>query len=60
MILSSDWSSPLLAPFICFRVVTRGLYPNLVKKTVRENLNTLLDAGMENFTIQVQQRIGRQ
>ena len=46
-------SSPLLAPFICIRVVTRGLYPNLVKKTVRTNLNTLLDAGLENFTIQV-------
>ena len=48
-------SSPLLAPFICIRVVTRGLYPNLVKKTVRTNLNTLLDAGLENFTIQVRQ-----
>ena len=46
-------SSPLLAPFICVRVVTRGLYPNLVKKTVRTNLNTLLDAGLENFVIQV-------
>jgi len=46
-------SSPLLAPFICVRVVTRGLYPNLVKKTVKTNMNTLLDAGLENFTIQV-------
>ena len=46
-------SSPLLAPFICVRVVTRGIYPNLVKKTVRQNLNTLLDAGLENFTVQV-------
>ena len=46
-------SSPLLAPFICIRVVTRGLYPNLVKRTVKTNLNTLLDAGLENFIIQV-------
>ena len=50
---SSFKSSPLLSPFICVRVVTRGLYPNLVKKTVRSNLNTLLDAGLENFVIQV-------
>ena len=46
-------SSPLLAPFMCIRVVTRGLYPNLVKKTVKQNLNTLLDAGLDNFIIQV-------
>ncbi|XP_023334273.1 beta-1,4-mannosyltransferase egh [Eurytemora carolleeae] len=46
-------SSPLLAPFICVRVVTRGLYPNLVKKTVKTNINTLLDAGIENFVLQV-------
>jgi len=46
-------SSPLLAPFICVRVVTRGLYPNLVKKTVRTNINTLLDANIENFVVQV-------
>jgi len=46
-------SSPLLAPYICVRVVTRGIYPNLVKKTVRQNLNTLLDVGLENFTVQV-------
>ena len=45
-------SSPLLSPFVCVRVVTRGLYPNLVKKTVRENMNTLLNVGLENFIIQ--------
>ena len=49
-------SSPLLAPFICVRVVTRGIYPNLVKKTVRQNLNTLLDVGLENFTVQVRKK----
>jgi len=46
-------SSPLLSPFVCVRVVTRGLYPNLVKKTVKTNLNTLLNSGLENFVIQV-------
>jgi len=46
-------SSPLLAPFICVRVVTRGLYPNLVKKTVRTNMNTLIQSNIENFVVQV-------
>jgi len=46
-------SSPLLSPFVCVRVVTRGLYPHLVKKTVKTNMNTLLDAGLENFVIEV-------
>ena len=46
-------SSPLLSPFVCVRVVTRGLYPNLVKRTVAANMNTLLDTGLDNFMIQV-------
>ena len=46
-------SSAMLSPFICIRVVTRGLYPNLVKKTVNANHSTLLTAGLENFIIQV-------
>lgn len=46
-------SSPLLAPFVCVRVVTRGLYPNLVKRTVAENLATLLETGLDNFMIHV-------
>ena len=45
--------SPLLAPFICVRVVTRGDYPDLVKQNVQRNLKTLLDVGLENFTIEV-------
>ncbi len=46
-------SSPLLAPFICVRVVTRGMYPNLVRQTVSKNLETLADAGFENFVYEV-------
>ena len=46
-------SSAMLSPFIYIRVVTRGLYPNLVKKTVNANHSTLLTAGLENFIIQV-------
>jgi egghead protein (zeste-white 4 protein) len=45
--------SPLLAPFICIRVVTRGDYPELVKKNVTRNLNLCLDVGLENFIVEV-------
>lgn len=45
--------SPLLAPFICIRVVTRGDYPQLVKTNVRRNLNKCTEAGLENFQIEV-------
>lgn len=46
-------SSPLLAPFICVRVVTRGDYPQLVKNNVSRNLSKCLSAGLENFIIEV-------
>lgn len=45
--------SPLLAPFICIRIVTRGDFPDLVKANVTRNMNTCLDAGLENFQIEV-------
>ncbi|GJQ82368.1 hypothetical protein Trydic_g436 [Trypoxylus dichotomus] len=45
--------SPLLAPFICIRVVTRGDYPQLVKSNVSRNMNKCIDAGLENFLIEV-------
>ncbi|XP_037047525.1 beta-1,4-mannosyltransferase egh isoform X3 [Bradysia coprophila] len=45
--------SPLLAPFICIRVVTRGDFPDLVKANVARNMNTCLDANLENFLIEV-------
>lgn len=45
--------SPLLAPFICIRVVTRGDYPQLVKTNVNRNLNKCIEAGLENFQIEV-------
>ncbi|KAJ8984418.1 hypothetical protein NQ317_012481 [Molorchus minor] len=45
--------SPLLAPFICIRVVTRGDFPELVKNNVNRNMNKCLDAGLENFMIEV-------
>lgn len=45
--------SPILAPFICIRVVTRGDFPDLVKTNVLRNMNTCLDAGLENFLVEV-------
>ncbi|XP_077295047.1 beta-1,4-mannosyltransferase egh [Arctopsyche grandis] len=45
--------SPLLAPFICIRIVTRGDFPDLVKTNVARNINTCTDAGLENFLIEV-------
>lgn len=45
--------SPLLAPFICIRVVTRGDFPKLVKDNVTRNMNLITDVGMENFMIEV-------
>lgn len=45
--------SPLLAPSVCIRVVTRGDFPELVKNNVDKNMNKCLDAGLENFLIEV-------
>lgn len=45
--------SPLLAPFICIRIVTRGDFPELVKANVTRNMNTCLAIGLENFSIEV-------
>ncbi|CAH0669131.1 unnamed protein product [Spodoptera exigua] len=45
--------SPLLAPFICIRIVTRGDFPKLVRDNVTRNMNTCIDVGMENFMIEV-------
>ncbi|RWS27991.1 beta-1:4-mannosyltransferase egh-like protein [Leptotrombidium deliense] len=46
-------SSPLLSPFVCVRVVTRGDFPDLVKKNVTRNMNTLIDVGLENFIVEI-------
>lgn len=45
--------SPLLAPFICIRVVTRGDYTELVRSNVNRNMNKCIEAGLENFLIEV-------
>ena len=38
---------------ICFRVVTRGDFPELVRNNVDRNINTCRDAGLQNFLIEV-------
>lgn len=45
--------SPLLAPLICFRVVTRGDFPELVKTNAARNIRTCADTGLENFVLEV-------
>lgn len=40
-------------PHLCFRVVTRGLYPELVHNNVRKNFLTCIESGLINFSIEV-------
>ncbi|CAJ0941604.1 unnamed protein product, partial [Mesorhabditis belari] len=46
-------AAPLLSPFVCFRVVTRGDYPLMVKENIQTNMKKCYDAGMENFIFEV-------
>ncbi|KAF7639507.1 Glyco_trans_2-like domain-containing protein [Meloidogyne graminicola] len=46
-------STPLFAPFICFRVVTKGNFPELVKMNVEKNLQICYEAGLESFIFEV-------
>lgn len=45
--------SPLLAPFVSIRVVTRGDFPELVRRNVNRNMATCLDLGMDKFIIEI-------
>lgn len=40
-------------PFICFRVVTRGLYPTLVENVTEKNLQTCQKFGLKNFKFEI-------
>ncbi|KAI6211060.1 Glyco-trans-2-like domain-containing protein [Aphelenchoides besseyi] len=46
-------NAPMFAPFICFRVVTRGDYPALIKENLRKNCQTCYEAGIENFMFEI-------
>ena len=41
------------SPFLCFRVVTRGLFPKLVGDNVRHNSRICRDMGLCNYTFEV-------
>ncbi|WAR14002.1 EGH-like protein [Mya arenaria] len=40
-------------PFMCFRVVTRGSYPDLVRTNVERNIKTCYKIGLDNFKFEV-------
>lgn len=40
-------------PFMCFRVVTRGMYPDLVKRNVERNIEICYKVGLDNFKFEV-------
>ncbi|GMR46889.1 hypothetical protein PMAYCL1PPCAC_17084, partial [Pristionchus mayeri] len=44
---------PVTSPFICFRVVTRGLFPRLVKSNISQNIDTCHRFGLKNFKFEV-------
>lgn len=51
---SSKLVAPLTnGPFLCFRVVTRGLYPNLVNQNVRYNRKVCEKAGLRHYSFEV-------
>ncbi|KAK6173830.1 hypothetical protein SNE40_017218 [Patella caerulea] len=39
--------------FMCFRVVTRGLYPQLVKTTLQRNIDICMKLGLSNYVFEV-------
>jgi egghead protein (zeste-white 4 protein) len=45
--------SPLLDPYFCIRIVTRGNYPELVRANVERNMTLCLDYGLDRFVIEV-------
>lgn len=46
-------TSTLFGPCICFRVVTRGTFPELVKKNVERNIEVCSRIGLDNYIIEV-------
>lgn len=46
-------SSTLFGPFLCFRTVTRGTFPDLLKKNVEKNIDICSRIGLDNYIIEV-------
>lgn len=40
-------------PFVCFRVVTKGMYPKLVKETTFQNIEVCRRVGLKNFKFEI-------
>lgn len=45
--------SPLHAPFICFRTVTKGDYPHLISDNIKINMEICRKVGLEKFCLEV-------
>ncbi|KAH9400666.1 Beta-1,4-mannosyltransferase [Tyrophagus putrescentiae] len=48
-----DSKETLVTPFICIRTVTRGDFPDLIRRNVTRNIATCIDAGLQNFLFEV-------
>jgi len=46
-------TSTLFGPFICIRVVTRGTFPDLIKKNVERNIEVCSRIGLDNYILEV-------
>lgn len=46
-------NSLMESPFVCFRVVTRGLFPKLVCDITEKNLETCRKVGLQNFKFEI-------
>nr|CAG4651019.1 EOG090X07AI [Simocephalus serrulatus] len=46
-------ASSTRSPFLCFRVVTKGDFPELVRNNIQRNVETCQEAGLENFLLEV-------
>lgn len=46
-------TSTLFGPFICFRIVTKGTFPELVRKNAQRNIDICSRIGLDNYIVEV-------
>ena len=46
-------TTTLFGPFICFRIVTKGTFPELVRKNAQRNIDVCSRIGLDNYIIEV-------
>lgn len=51
--LSNSPLNSVKLPHLCFRIVTRGLFPDLVQRNLNRNYATCIESGLSNFSIEV-------